>query len=45
MSLIKYYRDNPPLHIMVKAYLSGGKEEPKENEVSFDDFFREVNGG
>ena len=44
--MMKHYEKNPPLNMMVKAYLGIGAEEEKlkEDEVSFDDFMAGMQG-
>ena len=40
ISLNKYYEENPPLHLMVKAFLGiGGKKKP---ENDFGEFMQEL---
>lgn len=43
--MMKHYEKNPPLNMMVKAYLGIGKDEKtSEEEVSFDDFMAGMQG-
>ena len=41
MDLREYWADNPPLHVMVKAFL-GGKEQKPEPTLSAADFIAQV---
>lgn len=42
--MMKHYEKNPPINMMIKAYLGIGKEEKKEDELSFDDFISGMQG-
>lgn len=45
IALNKYYAENPPTHLMIKAYLGIGEKKKAEDEQDFGQFMSELQEG